>query len=111
MLEAESRGVVVRVSDLERRVLEQGDELVCLKATLAEALRRISLLEGTKLAHQVNSMPTTPVRNGVSKENRLRPQRDSPTRLVFYKQSVYFGILHTGHYFIAQHGDLAYCKR
>lgn len=79
MLEAEGQGVVVRVADLERRVLEQGDELVCLKATLAEALRRITLLEGAKLAHQVSSStPTTPVRNGLSKEtSRLRPQREN----------------------------------
>lgn len=74
MLETESQGVVVRVADLERRVLEQGDELVCLKATLAEALRRISVLEGTRLAHQVISTPTTPVRNGSSKDVRLRPR-------------------------------------
>lgn len=74
MLEAESQGVVVRVADLERRVLEQGDELVCLKATLAEALRRISVLEGTRLAHQVLSTPSTPIRNGSSKDVRIRPR-------------------------------------
>ncbi|XP_017783168.1 PREDICTED: echinoderm microtubule-associated protein-like 2 isoform X2 [Nicrophorus vespilloides] len=63
MMETESRGVANRVVDLERRVLEQGDELVCLKATLAEALRRINILEGSRLAHQI---VTTPVqaRNG-----------------------------------------------
>lgn len=74
MLEAESQGVVVRVADLERRVLEQGDELVCLKATLAEALRRISALEGARLAHQVLSAPGTPVRNGIAKETRFKPR-------------------------------------
>ncbi|KAF2880890.1 hypothetical protein ILUMI_25289, partial [Ignelater luminosus] len=76
MLEAESRGVVGRVQDLERRVLEQGDELVCLKATLAEALRRLSILEGMRLPHsltQVSSTPSTPVRNGIAKDQlRLR---------------------------------------
>ncbi|KAK4886318.1 hypothetical protein RN001_002589 [Aquatica leii] len=76
MLEAESRGIVGRVQDLERRVLEQGDELVCLKATLAEALRRLSIMEGMRVSHNLNhvsSTPSTPVRNGVTKDQlRLR---------------------------------------
>nr|XP_023029644.1 echinoderm microtubule-associated protein-like 2 isoform X2 [Leptinotarsa decemlineata] len=67
MLEAENRGVSGRVADLERKVLEQGDELVCLKATLAEALRRLSTLEGLRTS-QIPSTPTTPIRiNGVSR--------------------------------------------
>lgn len=76
MLEAESRGVAGRVTDLEKRVLEQGDELVCLKATLAEALRRLNLLEGMRLSTQPPAphIPTTPIRNGFSKDVRLRPQ-------------------------------------
>ncbi|KRT82100.1 WD40 domain-containing protein [Oryctes borbonicus] len=76
MLEAEGRGVAGRVTDLEKRVLEQGDELVCLKATLAEALRRLNLLEGMRLSAQppTPQIPTTPVRNGIVKETRLRPQ-------------------------------------
>lgn len=70
MLEAESRGVAGRLADLERKVLEQSDELMCLKATLAEALRRVSQLEGTKINHQAVS---SPLRNGTSKEAvRLR---------------------------------------
>lgn len=77
MLEAESRGVAGRVTDLEKRVLEQGDELVCLKATLAEALRRLNLLEGMRLSAQSSAhspqIPTTPIRNGIAKETRLRP--------------------------------------
>lgn len=90
MLEAESRGVAGRVSDLERRVLEQGDELVCLKATLAEALRRLSLLEGMRLAQQVpssathNTAPNTPIRNGNSyKEMRIRHTNYNSSQLVF----------------------------
>lgn len=76
MLDAESHGVAGRVQDLERRVLEQGDELVCLKATLAEALRRLSIVEGMRLPNsfnQVSSTPPTPVRNGIAKDPlRLR---------------------------------------
>lgn len=70
MLETESRGMVIRVHDLERRVLEQGDELVCLKATLAEALRRLSTLEGMRQSHSMtsSSVPHIPIRNGLAKE-------------------------------------------
>lgn len=83
MLEAESHGVAGRVSDLERRVLEQGDELVCLKATLAEALRRITILEGAKfgssnqLNHVPSSAPSTPARNG-PKDPRMRNNYTTP---------------------------------
>ncbi|KAK9876491.1 hypothetical protein WA026_013867 [Henosepilachna vigintioctopunctata] len=79
MLETENREMAGRVVDLERKVLEQGDELVCLKATLAEALRRITLLEGSRL-HQQSPSTAVPLRNGLSKENfRLRPSSYSPS--------------------------------
>ena len=75
MLEAESRGVAGRLADLERKVLEQSDELMCLKATLAEALRRVSQLEGTKINHQP-SIVSSPLRNGTAKDTvRLRTQQ------------------------------------
>ncbi|KAJ3659306.1 hypothetical protein Zmor_011002 [Zophobas morio] len=75
MLEAESRGVAGRLADLERKVLEQSDELMCLKATLAEALRRVSQLEGTKINHQP-SIVSSPLRNGTAKDAvRLRTQQ------------------------------------
>lgn len=78
MLETESRGVAGRVADLERKVLEQGDELVCLKATLAEALRRLSILEGLRNS-QSPTTPTAQIRfNGSTikennNNNRTRP--------------------------------------
>ncbi|CAH1124195.1 unnamed protein product [Ceutorhynchus assimilis] len=62
MLETENRGVAGRVADLERKVLEQGDELVCLKATLAEVLRRLNILEGMRNNSTTHSTPSTPVR-------------------------------------------------
>lgn len=69
MLEAEKGGLAGRVSDLERKLLEQSDELVCLKATLAEALRRVSILENGR----VPSTPSTPVRiNGIASKDPLR---------------------------------------
>lgn len=60
MLETEGASLAGRVHELERKVLEQGDEIVCLRATLADALRRLTLLENTK--------PQTPLhqRNGTT---------------------------------------------
>lgn len=84
MLEAENRGVAGRVADLERKVLEQSDELVCLKATLAEALRRLSILEGVRLA-QSPSAPSTPVRMNGSVNSM--PSKEALRRPVSYSAS------------------------
>ena len=76
MLEAEGREFGGRLADLERRVIEQGDDLVCLRATLAEVLRRLNQLEGPRLAqnHQTQHgpQPSGPARNGFSREVRIR---------------------------------------
>lgn len=78
MLDTESRGVAGRVADLERKVLEQGDELVCLKATLAEVLRRLNILEGMRNPGNASSTPSTPVRiNGNTSLNNVLRQRPS----------------------------------
>ena len=45
MLECETSSLLGRVADLERQSLAQRDEIVCLRATLADALRRIAQLE------------------------------------------------------------------
>lgn len=58
MIETENESVRERVSDLEKKVLEQGDEIVCLRATLADVLRRLNQLEGTR------PVTTTTVKNG-----------------------------------------------
>ncbi|KAK9511688.1 hypothetical protein O3M35_000303 [Rhynocoris fuscipes] len=50
MLETEQESVRERVCDLEKKVLEQGDEIVCLRSTLADVLRRLAQLEGTRNA-------------------------------------------------------------
>lgn len=83
MLDAEKGGLACRVSDLERKVLEQGDELVCLKATLAEALRRVSILENGRLSG-IPSTPSTPVRiNGIASKDptRQRPLSYSSSKV------------------------------
>ncbi|XP_011505810.1 PREDICTED: echinoderm microtubule-associated protein-like 2 [Ceratosolen solmsi marchali] len=45
MLECEASSILQRVVDLERQSLAQKDEIICLRATLADALRRIDQLK------------------------------------------------------------------
>ncbi|XP_041781012.1 echinoderm microtubule-associated protein-like 2 isoform X1 [Anopheles merus] len=47
MLETEKAGLVERVYDLERQVLEHKDEIVCLKSTLADVLRRLATIDNS----------------------------------------------------------------
>lgn len=58
MIETENESIRERVSDLEKKVLEQGDEIVCLRSTLADVLRRLNQLEGSR------PVTTTPLKNG-----------------------------------------------
>ncbi|XP_071743387.1 echinoderm microtubule-associated protein-like 2 isoform X11 [Lepeophtheirus salmonis] len=55
MVEHENERLRDRVSDLEKRVHDQNDEITCLRATLADALRRINSLESDKGHVQVMS--------------------------------------------------------
>ena len=48
LIERENETLRERVVDLERRLHDQNDEVTCLRATLADALRRISSLEAGK---------------------------------------------------------------
>ncbi len=59
MIETENESLRERVTDLEKKVLEQNDEIVCLRSTLADVLRRLSLLEGSR------SLSTPPPKNGM----------------------------------------------
>ena len=49
MVEHENEAVRDRLGDLERKVHIQNDEIVCLKATLADCLRRLNTLEVDKV--------------------------------------------------------------
>lgn len=83
MLESEKSSLAGRVNDLERRVLTQQDEIVCLRSTLADVLRRLNLIEGnidrsgsstisSTGTHGGRSAPSTPARNApVPIYNRL----------------------------------------
>lgn len=70
MLECETGSLLGRVADLERQSLAQRDELVCLRATLADALRRIAQLEGREKREDDRNerrnerMVSSPLRNG-----------------------------------------------
>ncbi len=48
MVDNENETLRDRVSDLEKKVHDQNDEITCLRATLADALRRINQLESGK---------------------------------------------------------------
>ncbi|XP_037914233.1 echinoderm microtubule-associated protein-like 2 isoform X3 [Hermetia illucens] len=83
MLESEKSSLAGRVHDLERRVLTQQDEIVCLRSTLADVLRRLNLIEGnierngpattpSSITHGGRSAPSTPARSApVPTFNRL----------------------------------------
>lgn len=74
MLESEKSSLFGRVHDLERRVLAQQDEIVCLRSTLADVLRRLNIMEGNiergAISNNIiniqggRSAPNTPSRNG-----------------------------------------------
>ncbi|XP_043525554.1 echinoderm microtubule-associated protein-like 2 isoform X6 [Frieseomelitta varia] len=70
MLECETGSLLVRVADLERQSLAQRDEIVCLRATLADALRRIAQLEGREKREDERNerrnerLVSSPLRNG-----------------------------------------------
>ena len=53
MMETENEAVRDRLGDLERKVHRQNDEIVCLKATLADCLRRLNSLEVDKVRYHV----------------------------------------------------------
>jgi microtubule-associated protein-like 1/2 len=55
MIENENEMLRDRVADLEKRVHDQNDEITCLRATLADCLRRINSLETNKGHVQVSN--------------------------------------------------------
>ncbi|KYN11305.1 Echinoderm microtubule-associated protein-like 1, partial [Trachymyrmex cornetzi] len=84
MLECETGSLLGRVADLERQSLAQRDEIVCLRATLADALRRIAQLEAREKREDDRNerrnerMVSSPLRNGhvpLRSQNSV-PQKD-----------------------------------
>ncbi|KPM01384.1 WD domain containing protein 14 [Sarcoptes scabiei] len=63
--------VFVRFAELEKKITEQNDEIVCLKSTLADVLRRLNQLEGRAIVttsyHNHNQSLSSQNSNGISK--------------------------------------------
>ncbi|XP_069695137.1 echinoderm microtubule-associated protein-like 2 isoform X3 [Periplaneta americana] len=80
MMETENESLRDRVVDLEKKVLEQGDEIVCLRSTLADVLRRLNQFE----SRGAPSPAPTCLRNGngttirgISHSNHIGTGKDS----------------------------------
>ncbi|XP_033314740.1 echinoderm microtubule-associated protein-like 2 isoform X10 [Bombus bifarius] len=85
MLACETGSLLGRVADLERQSLAQRDEIVCLRATLADALRRIAQLEGREKREDERNerrnerIVSSPLRNGhvsLRSNQNSTPQKD-----------------------------------
>ncbi|CAG2167271.1 unnamed protein product, partial [Oppiella nova] len=70
-----------RVLHLERKLAHQSDEIVCLRSTLADVLRRVTQLEGRAPVVTSNTVPNNALN---SKGSHL-----SPLRLNASSQSIY----------------------
>jgi microtubule-associated protein-like 1/2 len=67
-MEMENESLQERVADLEKKVLEQGDEIVCLRSTLADVLRRLNQFD-SRGGGDFNRA-SVPVRNGNGTSSR-----------------------------------------
>ena len=73
MIENENEMLRDRVADLEKRVHDQNDEITCLRATLADCLRRINSLESNKSHVQVNNYSSRVREGGAKPAQQRRP--------------------------------------
>ncbi|XP_022113185.1 echinoderm microtubule-associated protein-like 2 isoform X1 [Pieris rapae] len=80
MLESEGAGLAARVAELEVRCSRQAEELLCLRSTLADALRRLNVLEG-----RTPATTTSTQRNGAYSGST----GGTPTRELRIRQSAY----------------------
>ncbi len=68
--------MIERIGHLEKRVQQQDDELICLKSTLADVLRRLQQTENTlQQLQQANSNKLSPKQSNVTanKQNPVKP--------------------------------------
>ena len=72
MLECETGTLLGRVADLEKQSEAQRDEMLCIRSTLADCLRRLALLEGREKREDDRNEKrnerglSSPLRNGHS---------------------------------------------
>lgn len=45
MAESDNSLLVEKIEDLEKKILDQGDEIICLRSTLANVVRRLEQVE------------------------------------------------------------------
>ncbi|XP_060804047.1 echinoderm microtubule-associated protein-like 2 isoform X3 [Amyelois transitella] len=81
MLEGEGAGLAARVAELEVRCSRQAEELLCLRSTLADALRRLNALEGRAPA------APTGQRNGAYTGSSGTPTRELRLRQPGYRET------------------------
>ncbi|XP_063600997.1 echinoderm microtubule-associated protein-like 1 isoform X4 [Penaeus indicus] len=85
MIENENQSLRDRVADLEKKVHEQTDEIMCLRSTLADVLRRINTIEGARVVNSHSGGRATPTKEGV----RLRHHHSDSARDVSKRASSY----------------------
>ena len=74
MIENENEMLRDRVCALEKKVYDQNDEITCLRATLADCLRRINGLELNKVTNH-NSRPVGSDKYLVFNQHQLSSHR------------------------------------
>ncbi|XP_028026451.1 echinoderm microtubule-associated protein-like 2 isoform X3 [Bombyx mandarina] len=79
MLEGEGAGLAARVAELEVRCARQAEELLCLRSTLADALRRLNALEGR----------APPPSTGTQRNGTYTGSSGTPTRELRIRQPTY----------------------
>ncbi|KAM3959706.1 echinoderm microtubule-associated protein-like 2 isoform 3-T3 [Aphomia sociella] len=82
MLEGEGAGLAARVAELEVRCARQAEELLCLRSTLADALRRLNALEG-----RAPGTAPTGQRNGAYTGSSGTPTRELRLRQPSYRET------------------------
>ncbi|KAL4708206.1 hypothetical protein ACJJTC_016865 [Scirpophaga incertulas] len=80
-MKARAPGLAVRVAELEVRCARQAEELLCLRSTLADALRRLNALEGRAPSAQVTQ------RNGGYTGSSGTPTRELRLRQPAYRET------------------------
>lgn len=74
LIRVDNEALRVRVGDLEKQVHDNNDEIKCLKATLAECLRRIDEIE-SKTKHQPQTDPQPRIRRRDTSEGPKSSRR------------------------------------
>ncbi|XP_076058179.1 echinoderm microtubule-associated protein-like 2 isoform X3 [Oratosquilla oratoria] len=90
MIENENQSLRDRVADLEKKVQDQTDEIVCLRSTLADVLRRLNNIEGSRVLNNHTSSQsgrTTPSKDGVRLRHQQQQQQQQQHSEVREKRS------------------------